>query len=97
MFVYRLHEENTQPVLQAGVAVRSKQFRKSVDRNRIKRMIREAYRLQKRPLREQVAGGKKSLDLFIIYTGQELPSYAELLVKTGDALHKILERYEAEQ
>src|SRR6516165_6102438 len=40
-------ERVPEPILQFGVAVSKKNFKKAVDRNRIKRLIREAYRLQK--------------------------------------------------
>ena len=40
--------------VQAGVSVSKKSFRHAVDRNRIKRLIREAYRLQKGTLLQTV-------------------------------------------
>ena len=96
LFIYRRHGDLPQPALQAGVGVRSKQFRKAVDRNRIKRMIREAYRQQKAPLRDKVLQGRNSLDLFIIYTGQTMPLFEDIYARSGEALRKILEKYEAE-
>src|ERR1043166_5363776 len=38
--------------LQFGAAVSAKNFKRAVDRNRIKRLTREAYRLQKNQLQE---------------------------------------------
>jgi ribonuclease P protein component len=81
-------------MLQAGVTVRAKQFRLSVDRNRIKRLLREAYRLQQQPLRDMVRQGNESLDLFLLFTGKALPAYPELYASTGEAIRKILERHE---
>lgn len=79
-------------MLQAGVGVRSKQFRHAVDRNRIKRLLRECWRTQKNILRDRVSAGTLNLDVFILYTGTELPSHAQLSSRTGEGIGKILER-----
>lgn len=60
--------------LQVGVTVSSKTFRKATDRNRIKRLLREAWRLQKNELREMVKSQGQLL-VFIIYTGKEMASF----------------------
>ena len=77
-------------VLQAGISVGSKHFKKAVDRNRIKRLIREAYRLQKNQLNEQLIHANKNLILFIIYIGKDLPDYKEIYKKTGMVLNKLI-------
>jgi ribonuclease P protein component len=64
--------------LQAGVAVSKKNFKKAVDRNRIKRLLREAYRLQKNELQLKLEGDNKQLAIFFIYTGKELPVINDL-------------------
>jgi ribonuclease P protein component len=94
MVVYRFHRDSPGPALQAGVTARSKQFSLAVDRNRIKRLLREAYRQQKQPLRDMVLQGTESLDLFILFTGKALPAYQEIFASTGEALRKIIERHE---
>ena len=70
--------------LQAGFGVSARYFKKAVDRNRIKRQLREAWRTQKSSLRDMVKGRDESLDVFIIYSAKELPGYEEL--KTQVAL-----------
>ena len=77
-------------VLQFGAGVSSKIFKKAVDRNRVKRLIREAYRLQKISLQEKLAEKNIQLNLFFIYTGNELPVYKEVFDKTGKVLEKLL-------
>jgi ribonuclease P protein component len=92
--VYRFHRDNPSPLLQAGMTVRSKQFRLAVDRNRIKRLLREAYRQQKQPLRDLVLQGTESLDLFLLYTGKVLPEYTGIFASTGEVIRKMLDRHE---
>ena len=52
--------------VQAGFAVPKKHFKKAVDRNRIKRLLREAYRLHRLEFEEAIASsGKQVAVLFI--------------------------------
>ena len=74
---------------QFGVGVSAKNFKKAVDRNRIKRLTRESYRLQKNPLHEKLTSKNIQLNIFFIYTGKELPEYNEVYKKVGSALSKL--------
>jgi ribonuclease P protein component len=58
-----------------GVGVSVKTFKKAVDRNRIKRLTREAYRLQKNDLNEIVKTNNQQLNLFLIYTAREITDF----------------------
>ena len=80
-----LFTSSPQP-LQAGFTVSSKNFKKAVDRNRIKRLMREAYRLQKTELHDKLVAGEKSLIIFFIYTGKELSDQATVYAKISSAL-----------
>ena len=89
--------ENDIRFFQASVSVSSRHFKKAVDRNRIKRLIREALRLQKNELENALTTNNKQLSLFLIYTGNELPEYKVIfdccavilkkLIKTVNASH----------
>ncbi|MEJ7610397.1 MAG: ribonuclease P protein component [Ferruginibacter sp.] len=75
--------------LKAGFTASSKNFKKATDRNRIKRVVKEAYRLQKNNLEADKVLVGKSLHLFFIYTGKELPAYELIFEKTGNVMKRI--------
>lgn len=75
--------------LQFGAAVGTKHFKHAVDRNRIKRLIREAYRLQKNELQEQLKLKSTTVNVFFIYTGKELPAYQLIYERVRIALQKL--------
>jgi len=52
--------------------------------------MREAYRLQKNVLEEKLSGDKKSLVIFFIYTGKELPDFETCSGKMTFILKAIL-------
>jgi ribonuclease P protein component len=72
--------------LQAGFSVSTRNFKKATDRNRIKRLLREAYRLQKNIL------NRKPLAIFFIYTGKELPDHITVKEKMKLALESLNKR-----
>lgn len=73
--------ENDQHHLQAGVGVSNRLFRRAVDRNRIKRHMREAYRLQKHELDHYLQKSGKRISVFILYIGKELPTHVDVYTK----------------
>ncbi len=72
--------ESSVPV-QAGFAVSSRSFSKAVDRNRIKRLGREAWRLQKQELYQLLEKNDLHIHLFLLYTGREIPVYKDVFAK----------------
>ncbi|HLL44297.1 MAG TPA: ribonuclease P protein component [Segetibacter sp.] len=88
--LYDFVEDDTSVPLQAGVTTSSRNFKKAIERNRVKRILREAYRLQKLPLQQHLKEQNRSLALFFIYTGKELPVFAEVYERMGIILQKLL-------
>ena len=87
--IYILNSSQKDAALLFGTGVSVKNFKKAVDRNRIKRLTREAYRLQKISLQEKIKANNIHLTIFFIYTGKELPGYDEIYKKTGVVLKKL--------
>ena len=73
-------------VLQAGVGAPSRTFRKAVQRNRVKRLLREAYRLEKPNFISQAALDNKRVNLFFLYTDALVLTQVEIQGKLKEAL-----------
>lgn len=75
--------------LQTAFSVSKRHFKKAVYRNRIKRLMREAYRLQKNELQNQLEQSNGSLAVFILYVSNELPDYPLVLSKMNAVLKRL--------
>jgi ribonuclease P protein component len=93
LFPFRLlyQTEPGKGEIKAAFTVSSKNFPRAVDRNRIKRLSRECYRLQKKELETKVHKNKNLLHLFFIYTGKGILSYEEISVRLKQVLDKLIQ------
>ena len=72
-----------------GVSVGAKYFRKAVDRNLLKRRMREAFRQQKLPLQEQLIQKHMMLDVFFVYAHATIVDYNVIWDAMKAALEKL--------
>lgn len=79
------------------VSVSKRRFKRAVKRNRVKRQIREAYRLNKQPLLEALAEKDLRLALAFIYLSDELTDSTVITEKMKIALARIVEKVSAGQ
>ncbi|MFY7965201.1 MAG: ribonuclease P protein component [Chitinophagaceae bacterium] len=68
---YLFNETSNDSLIRCGVGVSKKNFSNAVDRNRLKRLMREAYRLNKQPLHETI--NAKQLSFFVLYIDKVMP------------------------
>jgi ribonuclease P protein component len=83
------YQQNTSGILQAGFTVSTKHFKKAVHRNRIKRLMKEAYRLQKNDLQNDVDAVNKQLVIFLMYVGKDIPGYPLISEKINSILKRL--------
>lgn len=76
--------------IKIGVSVSSKKFKKAVDRNRIKRLLKENYRLNKQPLHEFVANTHIQIAVFLMYIDKTLPNNSLLQKKMPLIIDKLI-------
>lgn len=91
--VFYLPVEHT-PVhpVQVGVGVSARNFKKAVDRNTIKRRMREAYRLHKLPLHEHLVAQQKSVAVFILWIDKQMPTTAALQDLMPAVIEKLIKQ-----
>jgi len=82
-------------VLQMGVSVGKRHFKRAVDRNLLKRRIREAYRKQKHDVKETLTALGISMDIFFVYSNARISDYAEIETAMTNGLLLLKDRISA--
>ena len=88
--LFFLPVENTDSVkIKTAVSVAKRNFKTAVARNRIKRLLREAYRLNKHLLSENI---DQHYAIMILYIGKELPRFDTVDRKMKTLLQSFLNK-----
>lgn len=75
---------------QAAFSVPKRLFKKSVDRNHLKRLMREAYRLHKSEMYEKLKIAGLKIALMMVYIGKEELTFAKIEPAIAKSLAKII-------
>ena len=78
--------------MKTGVGVNKRNFKKAVHRNRIKRLLREAYRLNKQPLLNYLSQHQKEAMVFFLYVDKALPQKGALQDKMPFVIRELIKR-----
>ena len=85
-----LKTDDSQPhPVQAAFAVSKRNFKRAVKRNLMKRRMREAYRLNKLALYDELAAKELHIAAMFIFIGKDLAEFAALEKAMFSALKKI--------
>ena len=89
--VYRLTDKR-ETAASVLFSVSKKRFKRAVHRNRIKRLMRERFRLNKHPLYDLLENKEMSISVAFIFVDKEPPDY--FLVEKGmlKGIAKLMER-----
>lgn len=85
--VFRQAEVDSEEKIKIGVSVSKKYFKKAVDRNYFKRVLRETYRLNKHLLLENI---DQPYSLMFFYQTKDRLTYEEINTKTVQLFEKFL-------
>jgi len=89
--VYLPMEADEGGIMKMGVSVSKKHFKKAVDRNYYKRLLREAYRLNKHLLIDRL---DKPYAFMFFYQTKDRLSFAEVNAKTIELFEKFATQHE---
>lgn len=81
-----LYSLNTSPVSNAAFMVSKRNFKNATDRNRIKRLVRESWRINRHLL--QTVKGPIYVQIIFIYTSHTLPGQDTV----HSAMHKCIQK-----
>ncbi len=76
--VFHQHKKDKAGHLQVLIAVPRRNHKNAVDRNKIKRLVREAWRKNKSALVGQLINHNQTVDVALIYTSRTILAYNEI-------------------
>ena len=90
--VWIFEKNNDNVFVKSLIVVSKKRMKLAVDRNIIKRRIKEAYRLQKKQLEFFLESNNQQLNLAIIYQQEEILDYKTLEEKLNLLLSRLINK-----
>ena len=90
--VYLIEPKKDAETASVMVSVPKKRFKRAVKRNRLKRLMREAYRLNKQELTEKLNQKEMQIHVAFNYVSDDLLDFAQVEKKMKVALLRLMEK-----
>lgn len=91
--VYLCSKDTDQKINQIAVSVPKKKFKSAVKRNKIKRQIKEAYRLNKSIIYDYSDKNSIWFKMIFIYKSKSIPTYKTIDSEVIELLKKMRDRH----
>jgi ribonuclease P protein component len=92
--IYLETDETGQPTVKVLIAVSKKNFKHAVSRNRMKRLVREAYRTSKHKVLEKYKKLGKHCNIAFIFTGKKYATQQETNIAINELLDRLILTHE---
>ena len=91
-FYNKFPSDNSSSELRFGISVPKKKFKRAVDRNEIKRLVKEAIRLNKTFLQDSLYTKEISLHIMIVCYFEKIPDYKSVEKRINQLLERLAKR-----
>lgn len=85
--------ERSETPLQVLITVSKKKFKRAAQRNRIKRLMREAYRTNKSELTDLLSKNEQKIVLGLIFIGDAIPEFGYLKSKIISIMKRLKQEF----
>ena len=95
---FLIENETGDSLIKFGCSAPIRNFKKAVDRNRVKRLMKEAFRLEKHLLLESLREKNARLIVFVIFTAPVLPKFETIKTSMNEVVLKLkdeIQKHEA--